>query len=416
MLKNVKNRDSFAGKLGDMKKLSECSFDGKRVLVRVDFNVPLDENGVILDDSRIVGALPTLKTILKSNGKVIIMSHLGRPKGQSQDKYSLKQIVNHLSKTLETTVLFANDCIGSEAEEKVNALKGGEVLLLENLRFHKEETEGDKDFSEKLASLGDFYVNDAFGTAHREHASTAVIANYFKGNCCFGLLMESEILNVKKVLNSKEKPVTAVVGGAKVSSKIDILFNLLSKVDNLIIGGGMAYTFASAQGGRVGKSLVESDKLGLAKEILESATQKGVKVYLPVDSINASEFSNDTERIASDIMNIADNQMGLDIGLKSLEVFKEVLLASKVILWNGPMGVFEFENFSNGTKGVGQSIVESTANGCFSLVGGGDSVSAAKQFNLAEGMSYISTGGGAMLEYLEGKTLPGIQAILDANS
>ena len=399
-----------------MKKLSEYNFEGKRVLVRVDFNVPLDENGRILDDSRIIGALPTLKAILKSNGKVIIMSHLGRPKGQRQEKFSLNQIVNHLSKTLETTVLFANDSIGPEAEEKVKALKGGEVLLLENLRFHKEETEGDKDFSEKLASLGDFYVNDAFGTAHREHASTAVIASYFKGSSCFGLLMESEILNVEKVLNSKEKPVTAVVGGAKVSSKIDILFNLLSKVDNLIIGGGMAYTFAAAKGGHVGKSLVENDKLDLAREILASAKTKEVKVYLPVDSVNAEEFSNDSKRNTSDIMKIADNQMGLDIGPRSLEVFKEVLLESKVILWNGPMGVFEFDNFSNGTKKVGEYIVKATTNGCFSLVGGGDSVSAAKQFDLAEGLSYISTGGGAMLEYLEGKTLPGIQAILNANN
>ena len=399
-----------------MKKLSEYNFEGKRVLVRVDFNVPLDENGRILDDSRIIGALPTLKAILKSNGKVIIMSHLGRPKGQRQEKFSLNQIVNHLSKTLETTVLFANDSIGPEAEEKVKALKGGEVLLLENLRFHKEETEGDKDFSEKLASLGDFYVNDAFGTAHREHASTAVIASYFKGSSCFGLLMESEILNVEKVLNSKEKPVTAVVGGAKVSSKIDILFNLLSKVDNLIIGGGMAYTFAAAKGGHVGKSLVENDKLDLAREILASAKTKEVKVYLPVDSVNAEEFSNDSKRDTSDIMKIADYQMGLDIGPRSLEVFKEVLLESKVILWNGPMGVFEFDNFSNGTKKVGEYIVEATTNGCFSLVGGGDSVSAAKQFGLAEGLSYISTGGGAMLEYLEGKTLPGIQAILNANN
>ena len=399
-----------------MKKLSEYNFEGKRVLVRVDFNVPLDENGRILDDSRIIGALPTLKAILKSNGKVIIMSHLGRPKGQRQEMFSLNQIVNHLSKTLETTVLFANDSIGPEAEEKVKALKGGEVLLLENLRFHKEETEGDKDFSEKLASLGDFYVNDAFGTAHREHASTAVIASYFKGSSCFGLLMESEILNVEKVLNSKEKPVTAVVGGAKVSSKIDILFNLLSKVDNLIIGGGMAYTFAAAKGGHVGKSLVENDKLDLAREILASAKTKEVKVYLPVDSVNAEEFSNDSKRDTSDIMKIADYQMGLDIGPRSLEVFKEVLLESKVILWNGPMGVFEFDNFSNGTKKVGEYIVKATTNGCFSLVGGGDSVSAAKQFDLAEGLSYISTGGGAMLEYLEGKTLPGIQAILNANN
>lgn len=398
-----------------MKKLSEYNLGGKNVLVRVDFNVPLDENGKILDDSRILGALPTLKTVLGLNARLIVMSHLGRPKGERNQKYSLKHIVDHLSKALGRPVKFVNDCIGLEVEQEVESLMNGEVVLLENLRFHKEETEGNIDFSKKLARLADFYVNDAFGTAHRAHASTAVIANFFKGSCCFGELMNSEITNVEKVLNSTQKPVTAVVGGAKVSSKIDILFNLLDKVDNLIIGGGMAYTFAAAKGGSVGKSLVESDKLELAKEILENAIEKNVKVYLPVDSVNALEFSNESARETSDIMSVDDNQMGLDIGPKSANVFGEVLLDSKVILWNGPMGVFEFENFSLGTKSVGQFIVDSTSNGCFSLVGGGDSVSAAKQFNLSEGMSYISTGGGAMLEYLEGKTLPGIQAILDAN-
>lgn len=398
-----------------MKKLSEYNFYGKKVLVRVDFNVPLDQNGKILDDSRILGALPTLETVLSSGGRLIIMSHLGRPKGERQEKYSLKHIVGHLSSALGRPVKFANDCVGSDVEQEVESLNDGEVILLENLRFYNEETEGNIDFSKKLASLADFYVNDAFGTAHRAHASTAVIATYFKNNCCFGELMDSEITNVEKVLNSTQKPVTAVVGGAKVSSKIDILFNLLDKVDNLIIGGGMAYTFAAAEGGSVGMSLVESDKLDLASEILENAIEKNVKVYLPVDSVNALEFSNETEIEVSDIMNIAENQMGLDIGPGSAEVFRGVLLSSKVILWNGPMGVFEFENFSQGTKSVGQYIVEATSNGCFSLVGGGDSVSAAKQFSLSSGMSYISTGGGAMLEYLEGKTLPGIQAILDAN-
>ncbi len=399
-----------------MKKLKEYNFKGKKVLVRVDFNVPLDDNGKILDDSRIIGAIPTLKAILDANGSLIVMSHLGRPKGERHKKFSLNQILDHLSNLLQRPVNFANDCIGGEAEEKAKNLKAGEVLLLENLRFHKEETNGDVDFSKKLAVLGDFYVNDAFGTAHRAHASTAVIAKSFQNNCCFGLLMESEITNVEKVLNSTDKPVTAVVGGAKVSSKIDILLHLLDKVDNLIIGGGMAYTFAVAKGGSVGKSLVESDKLESAKEVLNNAIKKGVNIYLPIDSANALEFSNDSAKETSDIMNIADEQMGLDIGPKSLDLFKNVLLKSKVILWNGPMGVFEFDNFNIGTKTVGQYIVDATAKGCFSLVGGGDSVSAAKQFNLAEGMSYISTGGGAMLEYLEGKTLPGIRAILDANS
>lgn len=398
-----------------MKKLIEYNFDGKKVLVRVDFNVPLDENGHILDDSRILGALPTLKTVLGSGGRLIIISHLGRPKGERKEKYSLKHIVDHLSSALGRPVKFSNDCVGSEVEQEVESLNNGEVLLLENLRFYNEETEGNIGFSKRLANLADFYINDAFGTAHRAHASTAVIARHFKGNCCFGELMSSEITNVEKVLNSTQKPVTAVVGGAKVSSKIDILFNLLDKVDNLIVGGGMAYTFAAAKGGNVGKSLVESDKLDLAKEILAKAIEKNVKVYLPVDSVNALEFSNETEIEVSAIMSIADNQMGLDIGPESAEMFRDVLLSSKVILWNGPMGVFEFENFSKGTKSVGQYIVEATSNGCFSLVGGGDSVSAAKQFNLSDGMSYISTGGGAMLEYLEGKTLPGIQAILDAN-
>ena len=393
----------------------DYNFEGKKVLVRVDFNVPLDDNGSILDDSRIVGALPTLKKVLNTNGGLIIISHLGRPKGEKQSKFSLKYIVSHLAKLLNTPVQFVDDCIGENVEEKVKKLKDGQVLLLENLRFYKEETSGGLDFSKKLASLADFYINDAFGTAHRAHASTAIIANQFKGNCCFGLLMESEIENVEKVLNSKEKPVTAVVGGAKVSSKIEILFNLLDKVDNLIIGGGMAYTFATAEGGNVGKSLVETDKLDLAKEILKNAKNKNVKVYLPSDSINALEFSNDAEKQVSDIMKIADNQMGLDIGPDTLAKYKNVLLNSKVILWNGPMGVFEFENFSEGTRRLGEYIVEATKRGCFSLVGGGDSVSAAKKFDLAGGMSYISTGGGAMLEYLEGKTLPGIQAILDAN-
>ena len=416
MLKNVKNRDSFAEKLGDMKKLGDYDFEGKKVLVRVDFNVPLDEKGVILDDSRITGALPTLRTILNSNGRLVIMSHLGRPKGEKQDKYSLKHIINHLSKALNKGVQFAEDCIGPTTEEKASDLVNGEILLLENLRFHKEETTGDVDFAKQLATLGDFYVNDAFGTAHRAHASTAIIAESFKDKCCFGMLMDSEISNVEKVLNSSKKPVTAVVGGAKVSSKIDIIFNLLDKVDNLIVGGGMAYTFASAQGGNVGKSLVEADKLALAREILTNAKTKNVKVYLPVDSVNTQEFSNDTKRETSDIMTIPNDQMGLDIGPSSLKVFKQVILESKVILWNGPMGVFEFENFSSGTKLLGEYIVQSTANGCFSLVGGGDSVSAAKRFNLAKGMSYISTGGGAMLEYLEGKTLPGIQAVLNANN
>ena len=412
----IKNRDSFALKFREMKKLNEYDLSGKRVLVRVDFNVPLDEKGTILDDSRIQAALPTLKTIIEGKGKLVIMSHLGRPKGEKLEKYSLSQLVGHLSELLNTKVEFANDCIGDNAVAQSKALPNGGALLLENLRFYNEETNGDVGFARKLAELGDFYVNDAFGTAHRAHASTAIIAQEFQNNCCFGLLMDSEITNVNKVLNSTEKPVTAIVGGAKVSSKIDILFNLLDKVDNLIIGGGMAYTFVAANGGTVGNSLIEEDRIEKARQIMQAAKEKGVEFYLPVDSVNATEFRNDAVKSISRIDSIDDNLMGLDVGPATLEKFKKVVLNSKVILWNGPMGVFEFENFSDGTKKLGHYIVQATAKGCFSLVGGGDSVSAAKQFGLAQDMSYVSTGGGAMLEYLEGKTLPGVKAILEANA
>lgn len=396
-----------------MTTVKDIQFEGKRVLVRVDFNVPLNDDLKVTDDTRIRATIPTIKTILENGGRPVLMSHLGRPKGAYDDKFSLSNIAYKVEELLGVKVNFAIDCVGGETVQASNDLKEGEVLLLENLRFHEGETNGDKAFAEELAKNGDYYVNDAFGTAHRAHASTAIIADSFKGNKTFGLVMAAEIENVSKVLNSTEKPVTAIVGGAKVSSKIAILENLVAKLDNLIIGGGMAYTFLKAKGGKVGSSLVEDDFLETAREILKSAEIKGVNVYLPVDSVNADQFSNDanTEVTAADT--IQDGWMGLDVGPKTVEMLDDVLKASKVILWNGPMGVFELPNFANGTVGVGKSIVEATKNGAFSIVGGGDSVAAVKQFGMAEQVSYVSTGGGAMLEYLEGKNLPGIEAVLN---
>ena len=393
--------------------MKDIQFEGKRVLVRVDFNVPLNDDLKVTDDTRIRATIPTIKAILENGGRPILMSHLGRPKGAYDGKFSLSNIAYKVEELLGVKVNFAIDCVGAETVKASKDLKDGEVLLLENLRFHEGETNGDKTFAEELAKNGDYYVNDAFGTAHRAHASTAIIADAFEGKKAFGLVMAAEIENVSKVLNSTEKPVTAIVGGAKVSSKIAILENLVAKLDNLIIGGGMAYTFLKAKGGKIGSSLVEDDFLDTAREILKSADSKGVKVYLPVDSVNADQFSNDanTEVTAADT--IQDGWMGLDVGPKTIETLDDVLRSSKVILWNGPMGVFELPNFAKGTTGVGKSIVEATKNGAFSIVGGGDSVAAVKQFGMADQVSYVSTGGGAMLEYLEGKELPGIQAILN---
>jgi phosphoglycerate kinase len=395
-----------------MSKFQDFNFKGKKALIRVDFNVPLDKEYNITDDTRMRAAVPTIKKILKDGGSVILMSHLGRPKEGPTDKYSLKHLVKHLAHLLGTEVQFANDCIGEEAYQKAQALKPGEVLLLENLRFYKQEEKGDEGFAEKLSRLGDVYVNDAFGTAHRAHASTAVIAKYFSpGTKMFGLLMEGEVSSAEKVLHSAEKPFCAIIGGAKVSDKILIIENLLERATDIIIGGGMAYTFFKAMDGQVGNSLVEEDRVDTAKDLLKKAEAKGVCIHLPNDSIIADKFSNDAEVSSSLSNTIPDGWMGLDIGQMACETFTKVIHDSKTILWNGPMGVFEMEKFQHGTKCVAQAIAEATEKGAFSLIGGGDSVSAINQFGFADKVSYVSTGGGAMLEYFEGKELPGIAAI-----
>lgn len=396
-----------------MADIHSYDFKEKRALIRVDFNVPLDkETLTITDDTRIRAALPTIKHILSAGGSVVLMSHLGRPKEGPEDKFSLKHIVKHTAELLQTEVKFANDCIGSEAFEMSANLKAGEVLLLENLRFYKQETAGTESFAESLAKHGDVYVNDAFGTAHRAHASTAIIAKYFPKDKMFGYLLEAEIKSVDKVLNSEEKPLTAIVGGAKVSSKITIIERLLDKVDNLIVGGGMAFTFVKAKGGEVGGSLVEDDYLDVARKILTEAKVKGVNVYIPKDAVIADSFSNEANRKTVPSDQIPTGWMGLDTGAETSKDCAEILKNSKLILWNGPMGVFEMDNFQQGTKDVANAIVEATANnGAFSLIGGGDSVAAINKFNLADKVSYVSTGGGAMLEYLEGIELPGIKAI-----
>jgi phosphoglycerate kinase len=394
-----------------MKTIDQIKFLGKKALVRVDFNVPLDANYNITDDNRMTAALPTIKKILNDGGEVILMSHLGRPKDGPTEKYSLKHLVPHLSDLLGQQVEFANDCIGQEAIDKAKALAKGQVLLLENLRFYKEEEKGDKDFAAKLAALGDVYVNDAFGTAHRAHASTAVIAQFFPDAKCFGYLMAAELNNAEKVLNNAEKPFTAIMGGAKVSDKIELIDQLMNKVDNLIIGGGMAYTFAKAQGGKIGKSLVEEDKLDLANSILKKAKEKGINLLLPTDSIIADNFSNDANTDVAQNDNIKDGWMGLDIGPDSIKAFSKVVEESKTILWNGPMGVFEMLKFEQGTKAIAEAVVKATENGAFSLIGGGDSAAAVAKFNLTNDVSYVSTGGGALLEYMEGKELPGVKAI-----
>jgi phosphoglycerate kinase len=394
-----------------MNTIDNYNFSGKRALIRVDFNVPLDAEFNITDDSRITAALPTINKILKDGGSVILMSHLGRPKEGPTDKYSLKHIINHLSKLLGVTVNFAADCIGSDAIEQSKNLKSGDVLLLENLRFYKEEEKGNEEFAEKLSKLGDFYINDAFGTAHRAHASTAIIAKFFPAAKCFGYVMAKEVANAEKVMNNPNRPFTAIVGGAKVSDKILIIENLLNIADNIIIGGGMSYTFIKAQGGQIGKSLFEEERVELTKEILTRAAAKGVKIYLPVDSIIADNFSNDANTSNAPSNEIPEGWMGLDIGKEATETYKKVITGSKTILWNGPMGVFEMDAFANGTKQVALSLAEATSNGAFSLIGGGDSAAAINKFHLEDKVSYVSTGGGALLEYFEGKELPGIAAI-----
>ncbi len=393
-----------------IKNVDNLSFVGKKALIRVDFNVPLDEHNNVSDDTRIQAALPTINKILNDGGSVILMSHLGRPKGGPEEKYSLKHILISLEKALERPVQFASDCIGTEAEMLALALNPGEVLLLENLRFYKEEEAGDVEFAKKLAKLGDIYVNDAFGTAHRAHASTAVIAQFFIDKVC-GYLMLSELKNADMVLDNPERPYTAIMGGAKIADKILIIERLLDKVDNLIIGGGMSYTFAKAQGGTIGNSLLEADKMDFVLELMETAKAKGVNLILPVDSIISKAFANDAEQGVANKGEIPDGWMGLDIGPKSREIFKEVILKSKTILWNGPMGVFEMESFDKGTKAVAEAVAEATRNGAYSLIGGGDSAAAVNKFGYTDQVSYVSTGGGALLEHMEGKVLPGVAAL-----
>jgi phosphoglycerate kinase len=395
-----------------MKTLNDFNFENKKALIRVDFNVPLNDSFEVTDDTRIQAAKPTIIKILEDGGSCVLMSHLGRPKGK-EDQFSLRHIVSKVTEVLGVQVKFVDDCVGSAVEEAVVNLKNGEVLLLENLRFYSEEKAGDVAFAEQLSKWGDVYVNDAFGTAHRAHASTAIIAQFFPENKCFGNLLATEIESIDKVLNNSEKPVTAILGGAKVSSKIGVIENIIEKVDHIIVGGGMTFTFIKALGGKIGNSLVEEDKLELALEILAKAKENNTEIHLPVDAVIADAFSNDANTQMVDTNEIPDGWMGLDCGPKTVEKFAEVIAKSKTILWNGPLGVFEMEKFAQGTIGLGNAIAEATKNGTFSLVGGGDSVAAVKQFGFADKVSYVSTGGGAMLEMLEGQTLPGIEAILN---
>jgi len=395
-----------------MKTIDNFNFKGKKALIRVDFNVPVNENFEVTDVTRIEAAKPTISKILNDGGSAILMTHFGRPKGKD-DKYSLSHIVKKIGEVLGVPVHFAADCIGEVAEKAAKELKAGEVLLLENVRFYPEEEKGNEEFAGKLAKLGDIYVNDAFGTAHRAHASTTILAKFFPTAKCFGYLLAKEIESIEKVMKTGEKPVTAILGGSKVSSKITIIENILPKVNNLIIGGGMAYTFIKALGGKIGKSICENDKLDLALEILDKAKKLGVEVYLPIDVVVGKEFDNNTETQIVKANNIPDDWEGLDSGTETLQNNKQVLLNSKTILWNGPVGVFEMPNFAKGTIAIGEYVAEATKNGAFSLVGGGDSVAAVKQFGFEDRVSYVSTGGGAMLESLEGKILPGIQAIYE---
>jgi phosphoglycerate kinase len=395
-----------------MKTIDNLNFKNKKALIRVDFNVPLNDAFEVTDDTRIKAAVPTIKQILENGGSVTLISHLGRPKEGPTNKYSLKHIVSTVSKLIGTEVAFADDCIGSEAFEKSAALKPGQVLLLENLRFYKEEEKGAVAFAEKLSKHGDIYVNDAFGTAHRSHSSTAVIAQFFAAETkCFGYVMANEIACIDKVINGANEPFTAIVGGAKVSDKILIIEQLMSKANNILIGGGMAFTFVKAMGGTIGKSLCEDDKLELAKELFEKAKAKGVNLYIPTDAVIADNFANDANIKHSDINTIPEGWMGLDISTKTIKTYSEVIKNSKTILWNGPMGVFEMSNFENGTRQVALAIAEATKLGAFSLIGGGDSVAAINKYNLASQVSYVSTGGGALLEYIEQGSLPGVRAI-----
>ncbi len=394
-----------------MKTINDYNFSGKRALIRVDFNVPLNKELQITDDSRMRAAIPTIEKILADGGSVILMSHLGRPKEGPEDKFSLRHLREHLGKLLKKDVQFADDCIGQSASEKAASLNPGEVLLLENLRFYKEETKGDENFAEKLAQLADVYVNDAFGTAHRAHVSTTIVAKFFPNDKVFGNIMTNELKSIDKVLNDTKKPYVAIIGGAKVSTKIDIIRNLLDKADELIIGGGMMFTFIKARGGKTGNSLCEDDYLETAREIIAEAREKGVKLHLPSDTIIADAFSNDANTRQTKSDNIPDDWMGVDIGKDSTEKFSAIIANAKTILWNGPMGVFEMSNFATGTKAIAEAIVNATEKGAFSLVGGGDSVAAVSQLGMADKVSYVSTGGGALLEYMEGKVLPGIQAI-----
>ncbi len=393
-----------------MKTINDFDFSGKRALIRVDFNVPLNSDFQITDDTRIKAAVPTIEKILKDGGSVVLMSHLGRPKGGPEDKFSLKHLVPHLSKVFGVDVKFASDCIGSEAESLSSSLNSGDVLLLENLRFYDEETKGDADFAKKLSLHGDIYINDAFGTAHRAHASTSIIAQYFTEKGC-GYVMQAELDNAQKVLDNAQKPYTAIMGGAKISDKILIIERLLEKVDNLIIGGGMSYTFFKALGGNIGSSLLEEDKLDLASELIKKAKSLGVNLMLPIDSVIADAFSNDADTKLCMNTSIPEGWMGLDIGPEAAEVFSRSIKESKTILWNGPMGVFEMEKFAAGTKTVAEAIVEATKGGAFSLIGGGDSAAAVNTLGYGEDVSYVSTGGGALLEYMEGKELPGVAAL-----
>ena len=395
-----------------MKTINDFNFKNKKALIRVDFNVPLNDAFEVTDDTRIVSAKPTIIKILEDGGSCILMSHLGRPKGV-QKEFSLQHIVDTVEDIIGVEVIFVSNCIGPEAEDASANLEPGQILLLENLRFHDEEKKGDKYFAEQLSKLADIYVNDAFGTAHRAHASTTVIARFFPKNKCFGMLLAKEIESIQKVMKTGEKPILAILGGAKVSSKITIIKNILDKVDHLIIGGGMTFTFVKAQGGKVGDSICEDDKMDLALEILKEAKVKNVQIHLPVDVVAANAFSNDAETQIVDVNSIPNGWQGLDAGPKSIENFYNVVLQNKTILWNGPIGVFEMESFAKGTIALGNAIAEATKKGAFSLVGGGDSVAAVKQFGFQDKVSYVSTGGGAMLESLEGKILPGIAAILD---
>ena len=395
-----------------MKTLNDFNFNSLKALMRVDFNVPVDDQMNITDDTRIRAAIPSIKKILVDGGSVVLMSHRGRPKGVDLSM-SLNFLTSKLSSLLNTTVHFSSECVGKKAEEKAQNLKKGEVLLLENLRFHKEETDGDLKFAEALSRLGHIYVNDAFGTAHRAHASTTIVAQFFNEKKCFGYVMSKEIENIDLFVKGAKRPITAIIGGAKVSSKISIISTLLKEVDNLIIGGGMAYTFVKAQGGNVGNSLVEDDKLDLALNIIKEANNRGVRLCIPTDSVNADRFSNDANKLYSLIGNVPAGFMGLDIGHETASGYKNIIENSQSILWNGPMGVFEMDNFSHGTKAIAESLVSATQKGAFTIVGGGDSVAAINKYNMTNKVSYVSTGGGAMLEYLEGNVLPGIQAILE---